>query len=240
MFLNQWRTCVCFVKTLQCSFVCVIFLCVCMCFAELVSNFEKDAGALQTAVVQRSRRMVSLSVLPWKWVSALECFHTSYKASERAQTCALTRLSVSLSLCRFRLRCQKFITHKMFDHIVLVFIFLNCITIALERPDIQPYSMVSSATAAPHPFILIPFSLTGVSKSLSCNTKPITPSAPIHTTFKWGSNKPDFLNASSGQIFFTVPTDSCDPCWFFNSRHKQIRVIESAWIDTVCAIIGGP
>ncbi|XP_022530611.2 voltage-dependent T-type calcium channel subunit alpha-1H [Astyanax mexicanus] len=41
----------------------------------------------------------------------------------------------------FRLRCQKVITHKMFDHIVLVFIFLNCITIALERPDIQPYSM---------------------------------------------------------------------------------------------------
>ncbi|XP_066517733.1 voltage-dependent T-type calcium channel subunit alpha-1H isoform X3 [Hoplias malabaricus] len=41
----------------------------------------------------------------------------------------------------FRVRCQKIITHKMFDHIVLIFIFLNCITIALERPDIQPYSM---------------------------------------------------------------------------------------------------
>ncbi|KAI4899956.1 hypothetical protein NFI96_017448 [Prochilodus magdalenae] len=41
----------------------------------------------------------------------------------------------------FRVRCQKVITHKMFDHIVLIFIFLNCITIALERPDIQPYSM---------------------------------------------------------------------------------------------------
>uniref|UniRef100_A0A8B9K6U7 Calcium channel, voltage-dependent, T type, alpha 1H subunit b n=1 Tax=Astyanax mexicanus TaxID=7994 RepID=A0A8B9K6U7_ASTMX len=51
-------------------------------------------------------------------------------------------LSFSLSLFSlFRLRCQKVITHKMFDHIVLVFIFLNCITIALERPDIQPYSM---------------------------------------------------------------------------------------------------
>ncbi|XP_017312357.2 voltage-dependent T-type calcium channel subunit alpha-1H [Ictalurus punctatus] len=42
---------------------------------------------------------------------------------------------------KFRVRCQKVITHKMFDHIVLVFIFLNCITIALERPDIQPHSM---------------------------------------------------------------------------------------------------
>uniref|UniRef100_A0A3Q3X2V5 Ion transport domain-containing protein n=1 Tax=Mola mola TaxID=94237 RepID=A0A3Q3X2V5_MOLML len=33
--------------------------------------------------------------------------------------------------------CQSVISHKMFDHVVLVFIFLNCITIALERPDIQ-------------------------------------------------------------------------------------------------------
>ncbi|XP_058894434.1 voltage-dependent T-type calcium channel subunit alpha-1H isoform X2 [Kogia breviceps] len=41
---------------------------------------------------------------------------------------------------RFRISCQKIIAHKMFDHIVLVFIFLNCITIALERPDIDPGS----------------------------------------------------------------------------------------------------
>ncbi|XP_054246924.1 voltage-dependent T-type calcium channel subunit alpha-1H [Indicator indicator] len=41
---------------------------------------------------------------------------------------------------RFRGMCQKVIAHKMFDHVVLVFIFLNCITIALERPDIDPHS----------------------------------------------------------------------------------------------------
>ncbi|KAJ8246072.1 hypothetical protein GJAV_G00263340 [Gymnothorax javanicus] len=41
----------------------------------------------------------------------------------------------------FRLTCQKVIAHKMFDHVVLVFIFLNCITIALERPDITPHSI---------------------------------------------------------------------------------------------------
>uniref|UniRef100_A0A8C0VMG3 Calcium voltage-gated channel subunit alpha1 H n=1 Tax=Cyanistes caeruleus TaxID=156563 RepID=A0A8C0VMG3_CYACU len=41
---------------------------------------------------------------------------------------------------RFRAMCQKVIAHKMFDHVVLVFIFLNCITIALERPDIDPLS----------------------------------------------------------------------------------------------------
>ncbi|CAL1601218.1 unnamed protein product [Knipowitschia caucasica] len=41
----------------------------------------------------------------------------------------------------FRIWCQKVITHKLFDHIVLLFIFLNCITIALERPDIQAHSL---------------------------------------------------------------------------------------------------
>ncbi|XP_072560812.1 voltage-dependent T-type calcium channel subunit alpha-1H isoform X3 [Paramormyrops kingsleyae] len=39
---------------------------------------------------------------------------------------------------RFRGACQRLISHRMFDHVVLVFIFLNCITIALERPDILP------------------------------------------------------------------------------------------------------
>uniref|UniRef100_A0A6Q2XLB4 Voltage-dependent T-type calcium channel subunit alpha n=1 Tax=Esox lucius TaxID=8010 RepID=A0A6Q2XLB4_ESOLU len=43
---------------------------------------------------------------------------------------------------RFRRCCLRVIAHKMFDHIILLFIFLNCITIALERPDIQPYSTV--------------------------------------------------------------------------------------------------
>ncbi|XP_055047447.2 voltage-dependent T-type calcium channel subunit alpha-1H [Misgurnus anguillicaudatus] len=39
---------------------------------------------------------------------------------------------------KFRMMCQRLISHRMFDHVVLVFIFLNCITIALERPTIQP------------------------------------------------------------------------------------------------------
>ncbi|XP_075999196.1 voltage-dependent T-type calcium channel subunit alpha-1H-like [Genypterus blacodes] len=41
---------------------------------------------------------------------------------------------------QFRVWCQSVISHRMFDHVVLVFIFLNCITIALERPEIQPNS----------------------------------------------------------------------------------------------------
>ncbi|NWR76042.1 CAC1I protein, partial [Centropus unirufus] len=38
---------------------------------------------------------------------------------------------------RFRLLCQTVIAHKLFDYVVLAFIFLNCITIALERPQIE-------------------------------------------------------------------------------------------------------
>uniref|UniRef100_A0A8C1YTT3 Voltage-dependent T-type calcium channel subunit alpha n=1 Tax=Cyprinus carpio TaxID=7962 RepID=A0A8C1YTT3_CYPCA len=40
----------------------------------------------------------------------------------------------------FRVTCNKIINHKMFDHVVLVIIFLNCITIAMERPRIDPSS----------------------------------------------------------------------------------------------------
>uniref|UniRef100_A0A672F2P8 Voltage-dependent T-type calcium channel subunit alpha-1H n=1 Tax=Salarias fasciatus TaxID=181472 RepID=A0A672F2P8_SALFA len=51
-----------------------------------------------------------------------------------------SELSLSVCLFRFRMWCQSVISHKLFDHVVLVFIFLNCITIALERPDILPNS----------------------------------------------------------------------------------------------------
>uniref|UniRef100_A0A803TEJ4 Calcium voltage-gated channel subunit alpha1 I n=1 Tax=Anolis carolinensis TaxID=28377 RepID=A0A803TEJ4_ANOCA len=38
---------------------------------------------------------------------------------------------------KFRILCQTIIAHKLFDYVVLSFIFLNCITIALERPQIE-------------------------------------------------------------------------------------------------------
>uniref|UniRef100_A0A8C6KEV4 Voltage-dependent T-type calcium channel subunit alpha-1I-like n=1 Tax=Nothobranchius furzeri TaxID=105023 RepID=A0A8C6KEV4_NOTFU len=42
---------------------------------------------------------------------------------------------------KFRLLCQSIIAHKLFDYVVLVFIFLNCITVALERPRILQGSL---------------------------------------------------------------------------------------------------
>ncbi|MED6233701.1 Voltage-dependent T-type calcium channel subunit alpha-1I, partial [Ataeniobius toweri] len=44
-------------------------------------------------------------------------------------------------ILRFRLLCQSIIAHKLFDYVVLVFIFLNCITVALERPKILQGSL---------------------------------------------------------------------------------------------------
>uniref|UniRef100_UPI001EAF15A6 voltage-dependent T-type calcium channel subunit alpha-1I-like n=1 Tax=Oncorhynchus gorbuscha TaxID=8017 RepID=UPI001EAF15A6 len=41
----------------------------------------------------------------------------------------------------FRLLCQSIIAHKLFDYVVLSFIFLNCITVALERPKILQSSL---------------------------------------------------------------------------------------------------
>ncbi|NXR11921.1 CAC1G protein, partial [Semnornis frantzii] len=63
----------------------------------------------------------------------------------RLPTCCRERDSWSIYIfaphsSRFRLMCNKIITHKMFDHVVLVIIFLNCITIAMERPKIEPHS----------------------------------------------------------------------------------------------------
>uniref|UniRef100_A0A3B3YML0 Ion transport domain-containing protein n=1 Tax=Poecilia mexicana TaxID=48701 RepID=A0A3B3YML0_9TELE len=42
---------------------------------------------------------------------------------------------------KFRVLCQSIIAHKLFDYVVLVFIFLNCITVALERPKILQGSL---------------------------------------------------------------------------------------------------
>lgn len=48
-----------------------------------------------------------------------------------------------LSYSRFRQICQSIIAHKLFDYVVLAFIFSNCITVALERPKILQGSLVN-------------------------------------------------------------------------------------------------
>ena len=38
--------------------------------------------------------------------------------------------------------CQRVSNSKTFDLVILLFIGLNCITLAMERPDIPPHSVV--------------------------------------------------------------------------------------------------
>lgn len=39
---------------------------------------------------------------------------------------------------KFRMACDWFVTQKWFDNVILLFIALNCITLAMERPNIPP------------------------------------------------------------------------------------------------------
>lgn len=42
---------------------------------------------------------------------------------------------------KFRQRCTWIINQKWFDNVVLLFIAMNCITLAMERPNIPPHSV---------------------------------------------------------------------------------------------------
>ncbi|XP_061405116.1 voltage-dependent T-type calcium channel subunit alpha-1H-like [Lethenteron reissneri] len=71
-------------------------------------------------------------------------FRLGRRLQRHRPRCCVVRADWSLYVFhphnRFRWVCRKIIAHKVFDHVVLLFIFLNCITIALERPDIPSYS----------------------------------------------------------------------------------------------------
>ncbi|XP_068561748.1 voltage-dependent T-type calcium channel subunit alpha-1I-like [Cebidichthys violaceus] len=41
---------------------------------------------------------------------------------------------------RFRIFCQRAISHRIFDYTVMLFVLLNCVTIVMERPGIDPKS----------------------------------------------------------------------------------------------------
>lgn len=47
----------------------------------------------------------------------------------------------SYNSIRFRIWCKSIIQKAYFDFIVLIFIAANCITLAMERPNIPPFSM---------------------------------------------------------------------------------------------------
>uniref|UniRef100_A0AAQ4PN40 Voltage-dependent T-type calcium channel subunit alpha n=1 Tax=Gasterosteus aculeatus aculeatus TaxID=481459 RepID=A0AAQ4PN40_GASAC len=109
---------------------------------------EDDASLVRTDSMSQSqrrpqhRRMESVETrssmdLPPDALLQVDGTSTSDKSPEFG----VRHLTCYLNLCccffvRFRFLCNRIINHKMFDHIVLIIIFLNCITIAMERPRI--------------------------------------------------------------------------------------------------------
>uniref|UniRef100_A0A6Q2ZBR3 Voltage-dependent T-type calcium channel subunit alpha n=1 Tax=Esox lucius TaxID=8010 RepID=A0A6Q2ZBR3_ESOLU len=77
-----------------------------------------------------------------------EVMSPSYSICTHNPTLLSPSLSPSLFSCslsspspRFRRICQSIIAYKLFDYVVLAFIFSNCITVALERPKIMQGSL---------------------------------------------------------------------------------------------------
>lgn len=111
---------------------------------ELLPAPAQGAGTLQACVVSQPGALGAVPLL-----SAEQVRGTAGGGGPAwSRLCLLgqcprpPRLTRPAPPSRFRVSCQKIIAHKMFDHVVLVFIFLNCVTIALERPDIDPGSTV--------------------------------------------------------------------------------------------------
>uniref|UniRef100_A0A8C1YTC3 Voltage-dependent T-type calcium channel subunit alpha n=1 Tax=Cyprinus carpio TaxID=7962 RepID=A0A8C1YTC3_CYPCA len=113
---------------------------------ETRSSFDLPPDTLQVPYMHRSATKLTYWSCNLMWSSIFQSrMARLYRWLEHKQPqWCRERVTWSLYLfppqSRFRVTCNKIINHKMFDHVVLVIIFLNCITIAMERPRIDPSS----------------------------------------------------------------------------------------------------
>uniref|UniRef100_A0A8C6US49 Voltage-dependent T-type calcium channel subunit alpha-1H n=1 Tax=Neogobius melanostomus TaxID=47308 RepID=A0A8C6US49_9GOBI len=114
---------------------------------ERESLLSGEGGGDEEENRDDNRRPASLEILQLLWLFPLQssfCFFVKRELQNLKPRWCKEHEDWTLYLFspenRFRQWCQATISHKLFDHIVLVFIFLNCITIALERPGIQLHS----------------------------------------------------------------------------------------------------
>ncbi|XP_065366192.1 voltage-dependent T-type calcium channel subunit alpha-1G isoform X2 [Calliphora vicina] len=117
-----------------------------------------ETDMLQQYMQERERRKNSISQYPKKINEEefKEQQHSTVSHSERMSKIKILierlvphdftneRRTYSLYIFpennRFRRICIWFVNQKWFDNLVLLFIALNCITLAMERPNIPPYS----------------------------------------------------------------------------------------------------
>ena len=76
-------------------------------------------------------------------------------------------LSPLAFLIRFRLWCQSLTEQAWFDFIILVFIACNCITLAMERPNIPPWSLEREILDIMNNVFTIVFSIEMAFKAIS-------------------------------------------------------------------------
>lgn len=95
---------------------------------------EREATTTVAAAVEESPVCKGLFREPFKYVSAA--------LQKRFEVLTENRESHSLYIFaednKFRLACDWFVSQKWFDNVILLFIALNCITLAMERPNIPP------------------------------------------------------------------------------------------------------
>ncbi|XP_037808576.1 voltage-dependent T-type calcium channel subunit alpha-1G isoform X5 [Lucilia sericata] len=116
-----------------------------------------ETDMLQQYMQERERRKNSISQYPKKIIEETkDQQHSTVSHSERMSKIKILierlaphdftneRRTYSLYIFpennRFRRICIWFVNQKWFDNVVLLFIALNCITLAMERPNIPPYS----------------------------------------------------------------------------------------------------
>uniref|UniRef100_A0A9J8BMS2 Voltage-dependent T-type calcium channel subunit alpha n=1 Tax=Cyprinus carpio carpio TaxID=630221 RepID=A0A9J8BMS2_CYPCA len=113
--------------------------------AILVEGFQAEVTNTHFAFISHNQRAACVCVCVCVCVSQSLCFRIQKMMEVYRPDWCERREDWSIYLFspqnKFRLLCQTIIAHKLFDYVVLAFIFLNCITVALERPRIHQGSL---------------------------------------------------------------------------------------------------
>ena len=97
------------------------------------SGRSRHSSSAETAPGQSTIKTPDESVRPRKFCKYFRWYDWMTKRDDRS-------LFIFPPENRIRLKCIKLTEHKTFDYVVLIFISLNCITLAMERPKIPPWS----------------------------------------------------------------------------------------------------
>ncbi|KAG5672248.1 hypothetical protein PVAND_002390 [Polypedilum vanderplanki] len=92
-----------------------------------ISNVPEQSPQPQQAPLKKDSKMM-------QWLKEVSNFD---KYTEERESYSLY---IFPETNKFRKLCQWFVDQKWFDNVILLFIALNCITLAMERPNIPPWS----------------------------------------------------------------------------------------------------